>query len=58
MGGHGGAPGGFLAGLGGVGRARLPEIAMPDKGSYRAYEGREGESERITGLLHRIARFA
>ena len=48
----------FLAGLAGSSRARVPEIAMPDKGSYRAYEGREGGSERITGLLHQIARFA
>ena len=37
---------------------RMPEIAMPDKGYYRAYEGREGGREGITGLLHRIARFA
>jgi hypothetical protein len=44
--------------LAGSSRARVPEIAMPDKGTYRAYEAREGGSERITGLLHRIAQFA
>ena len=53
-----GAPGGIGPGLAGSSRARVPEIAMPDKGTYRAYEGREGGSERITGLLHRIAQFA
>ena len=40
-----GAPGGVGRGLAGSSRARLPEIAMPDKGTYRAYEGRKGGSE-------------
>ena len=34
-----GAPGGIGPEVGGVGRARVPAIAMPDKGTYRAYEG-------------------
>ena len=45
-------------GLAGSSRARLPEIAMPDKGTYRAYEGQGRGVGANNRLLHRIARFA
>ena len=35
-----------------------PRLLCPTRGLIGHTKGGEGESERITGLLHRIARFA